>query len=94
MYIDPVTNMPDGLIPEFGRPVRTAFFWVLAENPRVDVWMFREDVGDLDRVVHPTAALAMDGVIYTGVGYDPGYAAVRVVGQIVAVEDIAYGTPN
>ncbi len=85
------THDAGGLVFEFARPVKTAFFWVLGEDARVDVWMFREDVGNLDKVVHPTAALAIDGVIYMGIGYDPGYVAVRIVGDvIVTVEDLVW----
>ena len=88
-----------GLVLEFGRPVKTAFFWVIGEDgeePRVDVWLRRQDVGDLDKAVEPRPPV-INGIIYTGKGYDPGFVAVRVVGTLFpksGIEDIAYCDRN
>lgn len=77
-----------GLVLEFGRPVRTAFYWLTGPDARVDIWLRREDVGNLGLAQTHTP---IGGELYRGIGTDPPYAAVRLVGRIETIEDVVYG---
>ena len=85
-----INNTPDGLILEFGRPVSNAFFWLKGSDARIDVWLRRQDIGNLDRA---QTYLPNEGADEMGIGisFDPPYVAVRLVGHIVTVEDVVYG---
>ncbi len=79
-----------GLVLEFGRPVKNAFFWLQGAETRVDVWLRREDIGDLGRV-QTYLPNEGDDEMAIGISFDPPYIAVRLVGDLVTVEDVVYG---
>ena len=83
-----INNTPDGLILEFGRPVSNAFFWLKGADSRIDVWLRREDIGtDRVQTYLPDEG---DDVLAIGIAFDPPYVAVRLIGDIVTVEDVVY----
>ena len=87
-----IRHTPEGLLLEFGRPAYHAYFDLIGPGARVELWLRREDIGDLSRaqIWEPRRPLGEGELWGIGVGTDPPFVAVRLRGRIGTIEDVGY----
>lgn len=78
-----------GLIIKYVRPMANSWYSVGGVDARVDVWIFDAHVGD-DRFAIPIRSHVPGDELGVGIAFTPGYAAVRIVGELRNIEDVVY----
>ncbi len=87
-----IRHTSEGLLLEFGRPAYQAYFDLIGPGARIEIWLRREDIGDLSRaqIYEPRRPLGEGEIWGIGVGTDPPFVAVRLRGRIGTIEDVGY----